>query len=57
MYSLKPGSLDVEPQGSNCPGGFVGAQVKAEEINLPGGEEVIIYGIILGQRHFTWYLL
>ena len=50
-------SLDIGPQGLNCVRDLHGAQVEAEEISLQEGKKMIIYGIILDQIHFTWYLL
>lgn len=50
-------SLGIGPQGLNCVRDLHGAQVKAEKISLHEGKEMIIYGIVLGQIHFTWYLL
>ena len=50
-------SLDIGPQGLNYVRDLHGAQVEAEEISLQEGKKMIIYGIILDQIHFTWYLL
>ena len=50
-------SLGIGTQGLNCVRDLHGAQVEAEEISLHEGKKMIIYGIILDQIHFTWYLL
>ena len=57
MMEMKSTPSIQGPRDSSVLRDLCGAQVEAEEINFYGGKEMIIYRIILGQKHFTWHLL